>query len=81
MGFEPTTPGLKVSFGTFGAVRRRLSCMWEMNFRGRIVHRRLSSYAQVAVKIAVKSWSGCPLELCPRRPNSYRRIRHATVFL
>ena len=70
MGFEPTTPGLKVSFGTYGAVRRRLSRIWEGNFRGGFVHRRLSSYAQTAVNAAVKSRSGCP-ELCPRRPNSH----------
>ena len=79
--FEPTTPGLKVSFGTCGAVRRRLSRIWEGNFRGGFVHRRLSSYAQVAVSVAVKWPSGVPaLELCPRRSNSHREMRHATVF-
>ena len=82
MGFEPTTPGLKVSFGACAAVRRRLSRIWEGNFRGGSVHRRLPSYAQTVVNVAVKSRSGVPaLELCPRRLYSHREIRHAPVFL
>ena len=80
MGFEPTTPGLKVSFGTCAAVRRRLARIWKENFRGGFVHQRLPSYALTVVNAAVNSRPGC-LELCPRHPNSHREIRHATVFL
>ncbi len=82
MGFEPTTPGLKVSYGACADVRRRLPRIWEENFRGGFVHGRLPSYAQTVVNVVVKSRSRVPaLELCPRRPNSLREIRHATVFL
>ena len=81
VGFEPTTPGLKVSSTRSAVVRRRPSRIQRAGFRVASVHRRLPSYAQTVVKVAVKSSSRAPaLELCPRRPNSHGEIRHATVF-
>ncbi len=53
MGFEPTTPGLKVSSTPSAAVRRRPSRIWSAGFRAGSVHRRLPSYAQTAVSVAV----------------------------
>ncbi len=60
MGFEPTTPGLKVSFGTCAAVRRRLSRIQRGEFGVASVHRRLPSSAQTVVSVAVKSRSLVP---------------------
>jgi hypothetical protein len=60
VGFELTTPGLKVSFGTCAAVRGRPSRIQAGRFQALPVRRWLPSYAQTAVNVAVKSRSGCP---------------------
>ena len=60
--------GLKVSFGTCEAVRRRLPRIREGDFRGGFVHRRLSSCAQVAVKIAVNRGLGARPRAMPSPP-------------